>query len=313
MKTIILTQDYEIFFGKESGTVGNCMIKPNAELMGILQKYSCTMTVFWDVLHYYTLKQNVIKYPELQSDITLIENQINQLVEKGHDIQLHIHSHWLDAIYSGDHKWSFTYDRYSIHNLAQKDDKDSINSILGCVNTCVDLLNNFKPKEEDTLSFRAGGYHLEPFHKLVDAFKRNSIYIDSSIVGFPKELKKTVTPFYHFSVTPSEVNPEGEFIEFPIASIKIPLLKKILFKYLRSKYNDNKIFGDGRSVFGSVTDGALLKERFFVKRMSRFDKIKKFVTQRNEILTPENSFKKKFYYLVKKAPDSSVMTLHQST
>ena len=54
MKTIILTQDYQIFFGKESGTVGNCMIKPNAELMGILQKYSCTMTVFWDVLHYYT-------------------------------------------------------------------------------------------------------------------------------------------------------------------------------------------------------------------------------------------------------------------
>jgi len=307
MKKIILTQDYEIFFGKESGTVSNCMIKPIKRLFEILHRYNCTATIFWDVLHYWSLKQNVNKYPELQLDIDSIEKQLQWLQKLGHDIQLHIHPHWLDAKYKGDMKWNFKYNRYSLHDLKTEKNEKDINTILGCVTTCVDILKKYN---NSRIVYRAGGYHLEPFYKLAYALKSNSIFIDSSIVGFPKEVKKRATPFYQFSTTPSTVNPKGEFVEFPIATIKIPLYRKLWYKYLKKKYKNNRIFGDGLSVFGSVTDSALLKELFFVKRKSRFNRIKKFVSQRNEILTPENNFKQKFNYLVRKAPDYSVMTLH---
>ena len=93
MNNIVLTLDYELFLGEKSGTVENCMIKPMNQLMNLCQKYHSTMTIFWDVMHYQKIIENLGRYPELQEDKLLIEAQIQALVKEGHDVQLHLHPH----------------------------------------------------------------------------------------------------------------------------------------------------------------------------------------------------------------------------
>ena len=118
MKEIILTIDYELFLGKETGSVKECMIEPTEKLALILEKNGSKMTVFWDILHYYRLLELENNYSELKQDRILIEEQILDLARRGHDIQLHLHPHWLDAKYENS-KWNFNYERFKLHNLSR--------------------------------------------------------------------------------------------------------------------------------------------------------------------------------------------------
>lgn len=97
MTQIILTADYELFFGTKTGSVQECMINPTNKLLDILDINNSKMTLFWDVLHYYKLEQYKEKYEHLKADSLLIENQIADIIKRGHDIQLHIHPHWLES------------------------------------------------------------------------------------------------------------------------------------------------------------------------------------------------------------------------
>src|ERR1035437_8742803 len=126
MKEIILTIDYELFLGEKTGTVKKCMIEPTAKLISFLKKNNSKMTVFWDILHYYLLLQYEKNFPELKDDRLLIEKQILDLAKNGHDIQLHLHPHWLDAQYENG-RWIFQYGRFRLNKLKNEDKKDDIN------------------------------------------------------------------------------------------------------------------------------------------------------------------------------------------
>ena len=131
MKEIVLTIDYELFLGKETGTVRECMIEPTKKLASILDKNESKMTIFWDILHYYRLLELEKIYSELSQDRLLIEEQILDLARRGHDIQLHLHPFWFDAKYENS-KWNFNYTRFKLHSLSHENNPNDINTIIGC-------------------------------------------------------------------------------------------------------------------------------------------------------------------------------------
>ena len=45
---IYFTFDYELFFGSNSGTIENCIVKPTNELIKIANKYNVKFTFFVD-------------------------------------------------------------------------------------------------------------------------------------------------------------------------------------------------------------------------------------------------------------------------
>ena len=139
MKQIILSIDYELFLGKDTGSVKSCMIEPTEKLAKYLSVNRSKMTVFWDILHFYKLQELENKFPELKKDRIAIQNQIVSLAEQGHDIQLHLHPHWLDANFL-DGKWEFTYERFKLHSLTDSNKTDDINSILGCITIAKNLM-----------------------------------------------------------------------------------------------------------------------------------------------------------------------------
>lgn len=312
-KICTLAIDYELFLGSKTGTVTECMIGPTDKLISLLQINNSKMTVFWDILHFYRLLQLEEKFSELKQDRILIEDQLSRLIQSGHDVQLHLHPHWLDAVYE-EGKWQFKYDRFDIHSLSNENNVNDINTIIGCVTISKKLMEETIRKVNpnyDVTSFRAGGYLIEPFNDLREALAFNNIYIDSSVApdmvntngvfsyNFSNYPDKTV---YNFDDSLSKVCDKGKFIELPITTVKLPAIRNLLFTLLRRfKYSnlEGKRAGSGSGEINKIT------------KESNFKKIIPLLQDAKMVqFTTDSNFKEKFNYLYKKIPNYSNMILH---
>ena len=311
-KNIVLTIDYELFLGRETGDVASCMIAPTEKLETLLAMNNGRMTVFWDILHYYKLLEYQNSFPHLQEDIQAIEKQILSLAKKGHDIQLHLHPHWLDAVYN-DHKWHFHYHRFKLQALSEADDKNDIDTIAGCIHISKSILEDLIRKVDpayNVTTFRAGGYLVQPFSKLKSALIANNILTDTSVCPGLKSdndiFSYDFTAYpernnYNFSADPSLIDDAGRFTEVPITTINIPAHRNLYFTLLR--YMKYRKSGTGLKGTGAwqTTDVAARSFRSKVHSLSQ-PRITQFTT--------DSSFKELFFYMVNKTGENSTMILH---
>ena len=312
MKKIILTIDYELFLGEQTGTVKNCMIEPTEKLASIIEKNGSKMTVFWDILHYHRLLELENNYPELKRDKLLIEEQILDLTRRGHDIQLHIHPHWLDAKYENG-IWNFNYKHFKLHSLSDENNPDDINTIIGCVSFSKKLMEQLVRKESPghkVNAYRAGGYLIEPFSKIKESLLMNEIKIDSSVCPnsfndngifsfdfrtYPNKTK------YSFESSPKDIENTGSFLEIPITTVKILALINLFFKFLRKiKYPDLE----------SERKGSGTGENSKPKGKNTYNKLLSLTHSRFSQLTTDSNFKERFSYLLKRIGEYSTMILH---
>ena len=69
---ILITLDYELFFGKNTGTVENSLIIPTTILTDICAKYSVPLTFFVDAGYLIALERCFDNHSILQRDFNLI-------------------------------------------------------------------------------------------------------------------------------------------------------------------------------------------------------------------------------------------------
>lgn len=312
MRETILTIDYELFLGSKTGTVKDCMIEPTEKLASILEKNFSKMTIFWDILHYYRLLELEKKFSELGKDRELIKGQILNLASRGHDIQLHLHPHWLDAVYENGN-WEFDYKRFKLHNLLDENNPDDINTIIGCVSFSKGILENLIREvnpDYKVNSFRAGGYLVEPFVTIKEALLINEIEIDSSVCpdsynnnsvfsfdfrSYPNNAK------YNFESSPKDIEENGRFVEIPITTVKIPALINFFFKILKKiKYPDLEIErkGSGTGEYSKL------------KVTKSYNKLFSLTHSKISQLTTDSNFKERLDYIVSKVSDYSTMIIH---
>ncbi|MCJ8327992.1 MAG: hypothetical protein MJK08_12930 [Campylobacterales bacterium] len=245
---IFFTFDYELFFGSESGSLYNCIIKPTNELIKISEKYNVNFVFFVDSGYLIKLNEYRKKFPNLNDDYDLIINQIKYLYKTGHDIQLHIHPHWEDSHFNGK-KWIIDTKRYRLHDFEEEDINDIVYRYKKCL---TDLTDN------NIFAFRAGGWCIQPFNKIRDALKNNDIYLDSTVYKNGLNLSKThYIDFrnmpdkdeWKFEDNPLKENKNGYFREIPISAYKLSPL--FFWKFAVTKKfatKKHKIFGDGSPV-----------------------------------------------------------------
>ena len=312
MKKIILTIDYELFLGSVTGDVNSCMVEPTRKLDTLLSTNGSKMTIFWDILHYYKLMEYQNLFPKLKNDVQIIEKHILFLAREGHDIQLHLHPHWLDAVYK-DGKWNFNYMRYKLQNLSESDNQNDINTIIGCLNISKNILENLiktvNPEYRVT-TLRTGGYLIEPFSKLREALMKLNILVDTSIcpdlineneIFSYNFLKYPKLNSYKFSDEPKNINEKGRFIEVPIKTVVIPIHLYLCYTFLRhTKYKNLKkeLKGSGA---GSTTQH---KKNIYMKFLELLFKRK--VSQ----FTTDGNFKEIIYYMINHVDENSTMILH---
>ncbi|MFK8046148.1 MAG: hypothetical protein AB8B72_11680 [Crocinitomicaceae bacterium] len=273
---IYLTYDYEIFFGDETGTARKCIVEPTDALRKIAAETGAKMTFFVDVGYIKQLKFHQ-HFPELKEDLFQIRKQIRNLVAEGHDCQLHIHPHWEDCYHDGK-EWIMNVRRYKLVDFSEPDIE---RIVLEYQSILTDLTK--KP----VTKFRAGGWCLQPFSKVKNAFLKAGLTIDSTVFDGGKN---TIEPYYYdFTDTPkadcwkfeddicvSDIN--GSFTEYPISSFQysIPFFWK-LFVLGRLIPSRHKPIGDGYPVPSTgmrtemLTKGKLLStscDGFFVTKLN---------------------------------------------
>ena len=237
MKNILLTFDYEPFLGLRSGSLEKCMIEPTHALYTILKRYPVKTVFFIDVLY---LKE-LGKRSEMKSAYQLAVKQLKELFDAGHYIFPHIHPHWMDAEFIQEtHEFSLSnLNHYAIGKL----DQTQITSLFDdAINFLKDLGISYKK-----WGYRAGGWCIQPFEMFKEVFIKESIFYEFSVLPgyrndhilqhFDFSKVETNVP-YRFEDKVEEIEPKGQFIEFPISTIsfnkwdyyKDRLLRKYLWE-----------------------------------------------------------------------------------
>ncbi|WP_299363781.1 polysaccharide deacetylase family protein [Winogradskyella sp.] len=244
---IYITLDYELFFGK-SGTVDKSIIEPTKKLMEILEKHNAKAVFFVDVGYLIRSKTLQSKHPNLKISSDKVIEQIKHLARNGHDIQLHIHSHWEDADYLND-RWVFPMEHYRLHSFS---DEERVHIVKKYKNYLEEISGT------TVCGFRAGGWCIQPFDMLKSAFLEAEIKFDSTVFKGGKNIHGAHyydfkdapnSTVWKFSDNPCVIDDKGLFTEYPIASYKVSpfFFWRLIFfkKFGGSKHNQ---MGDGYAV-----------------------------------------------------------------
>lgn len=270
---ILLTFDYELFFGSDPGSVEKCMLEPTNDLLNIAEGKNVHYTFFVDVGYLIASE----KVNELSDERDKVIHQLKELLSLGHDIQLHIHPHWEKAEYSNG-RWQMNAEtHYRLNNFELEEAKS--------------IVRKYKTKLEEYIGksvhvYRAGGWCVQPFEPLAETFREIGLVADSSVIpGFHMVTDQYAVDFrtiesdepYSFSSDVAMKDPNGFMKEFPITSYRYsPLFFWEL--YLKGKLNktDHKMIGDGSFISHgskkwqqllSYTTGHLSTDGYYAKKL----------------------------------------------
>lgn len=272
MLNICFTADHELFFGENFASEEEVFIYPTYSLIDVLERYNipvCLMTDVCSIWRYRALNIN-------NNYTKMMEEQLRYALKRGHDVQLHIHPHWLNSEYTEGH-WEFNYTNYRLHSYGFNEDSglNGRKIIAEGRRYLEDLLTPIDPSYK-CIAFRAGGWCLQPEKEFLNALAAEGILIDTTVYygGFCRDKNS----FFDFRRVPKKPNwwidpqkglaqeahkEQGYLLEVAIGSYGfLPLqgLKKLKYKphRIRSK-------GETHGTLGISMD--LLEKKSFLQRM----------------------------------------------
>ena len=217
--TLILSTDYELFFHR-SGTVQRCLIDPAERLLDFTARQGMKMTFFVDTGMLRCLDLHAAQHRELAREAELIRAQLRKISAAGHELGLHIHPHWEDTRLS-DGEWDFSATRYRLDMFSEEE----VGNVL---ETNFELLQALS--DDPVVSYRAGGFCIEPFERIGPTLARLGITVDSSVVpgtrlndpqkGFDAAAAPD-EPCWRFDDSPRHPTQEGAFCEVAITPLTV--------------------------------------------------------------------------------------------
>lgn len=216
----IFTLDYEIH-GNGDGSPYDLMVEPTARMIRLFDRYSAKLTIMADVAE-------IIKFKEYNEEKGVdlfcyhqIENQLQDAVDKGHDVQLHIHPSYFNSSFSNN-KWHQDWSEYSLADL-------EFERMSDIIRTCKDFLEEIiRPvnPEYSCKAFRSGNWSMVPSFNIVNCLIDNGIKIDTSVFKYGKRVgtvnfdyKNAYSDLLPWPVDENNIfdkDPNGMLTEFPI-------------------------------------------------------------------------------------------------
>lgn len=265
---ILLTLDYELFLGKQSGSVEKCLIEPMASIIHILDKYSIKAVLFVDAAYLLRLKELKATYKSLQADFEQVATHLKALASLGHEIQFHFHPQWIYSRYD-EQQQQWDIDRLH-YKLSDMDSGEARKTFMA--SKC--LLDEIVGK--NTFAFRAGGYSLNSLEGYVRLLEEAGIQIDSSVCNRRKcsgtfqayDYRKVPNlTWYHFSDDVQREDKKGGLIEVPIAFSNS--MNSLVYLQRKHRYEKNRLsctqMGDGVSFDGSMS--LISKVKYQLKKL----------------------------------------------
>jgi hypothetical protein len=245
---VLYSSDYEIYLGGNYRPEKQILVDTTENLLSACEDIGIPMTLFCDLLCFWRYRESgYSEFPDL------VNHQLVNTIERGHDIQLHIHPHWSETkiIYDekGTSRYDFDLSKYLLGNWFPEGG-------VALENFCTDILKRAISYLEDLLrpispnysciAFRAGGCGLQPNEKeIIGSLLKSGILIDSSILpgltennnvnsvdfsGVPRQGNYYISP----ELGLNKVSEKGIF-EIPILTLRDGEAKWLLVKALLVK------------------------------------------------------------------------------
>lgn len=188
---VLLSADYELFLGRNFHPPEEVLFGPAAELLAACRACEVPLTLFPDVCSVWAHRRwGADAYAER------FEAQLVEAAQAGHDVQLHLHPHWLWAEPAGGERgteeateaggaieWRIAADRLNLADCGFGIDEDGAPAI---VRRGVEYLERLlRPHRAGyrCVAFRAGALALGPREgELIAALLAAGIRVDSSVV-----------------------------------------------------------------------------------------------------------------------------------
>jgi hypothetical protein len=245
---LLITLDYELFFGDQVGSAEQCLLRPLTALKQVVDRHGVRLTLFVDAGYLVRLRDYADSVPSLKEDYARISDQLRELVAQGHDVQLHVHPHWEDTEYR-EGAWRIDTRRYRLQDF---DRQNRIRIVAEYKRALTEIVG------DRVFAFRAGGWCLQPFEPIGEALAQHGIWLDSTVYGdghspddfrgydFRQAPKLTS---WRFNGDPLQVEEGGRFLEVPISTCRVnPLFYWKLALIKKFAFGAYKAFGDGQAM-----------------------------------------------------------------
>ena len=256
---ILLTFDYELPLGGIVKDYAHSLFDPTSKLLQLAEEIGVPIVLFADILSYTKFREwNVDEYTDQFS------RQLNLAYSLGHDVQLHLHPHWLKTEYR-----SNQFVPSNKFSLSEFYNESYPNNIEGIITSGIKELTSLLYQnggDYRCIAYRAGGYNLAPnTTEILEALYKNGIRYDSSIargyyfvsddsvVDF-RNIPKTSNWYLPFNGDLSLANKSSNAIfEIPIATkpkgvFEIPTTFKLKKYAYRKVENRGKMIHSNSSV-----------------------------------------------------------------
>ncbi len=241
---VLIEDDFEIM-GNGLGNVADLQYLPSLALMNIAEKFGVKLTFMVDVAHQLTLKK-YCKHPEVKIQSKLWDETVLLMIERGFDVQLHLHPQWVNSVYKDGY-----FHLTDVWNIGRLLPEEQTALITDSVVYLESLLRPVRP-EYDVCAFKGGAWGLQPSTHLMSELGKAGIHI---IMG-PRDgmlvkqqgldytgMEEKVLPYYpnHDDLT-KIADAGGKSVVIPLQSYYPDLLtfSKYVFNHIFSKLSSNK-------------------------------------------------------------------------
>jgi hypothetical protein len=238
---LVITCDYELPAGGH-GDVRRHMIEPTAKLLEVCEQHGAKLTIMVEIgeLWAFEKPENSRFKEHLGYDpAPLIRQQLREAVRRGHDVQLHLHPHWIHARWKAP-CWSLDYNHYQLTDFGinetvalLRQGKEDLETML---HPCCD--------DYECVGFRAGHWNTQPSHRYLAALREAGLRSDTSVFKWGyrdgggttfdyRRAFSNVLAWYACGDDINQATSETTILEVPIATELVRYFRMLTVRRLR--------------------------------------------------------------------------------
>ena len=201
------------------------MVEPTARLLRLFERYGAKLTIMADIAEILKFRDYRDQYGRDDYHYEAVTEQLREAVQRGHDVQLHIHSSYFNARYE-EGRWVQDWSEYNFAGLSLPRLREVIRTGKEFLES---LLRPVDPLYRCTI-FRAANWSMSPSPNVVRALIENGIKIDTSVFKYGRRQGlvnfdygnafSELVPWRVDEMDVCAANQAGRLFEFPIYAEK---------------------------------------------------------------------------------------------
>mgnify|MGYP006277579417 CR=1 FL=1 len=249
MFRIIFTLDYEIH-GNGDGSPFDLMVEPTDRMISLFDRFGAKLTILADVAEIMRFRDYRDEHSKDDYHYGQISEQLIRAAANGHDVQLHVHSSYLEAEHE-DGKWKQNWEEYNLAAL----EPERLNEIIRSGKRFLeDLIKPYVPGYSCHV-FRAANWSMQPSRNIIRALTDNGIRIDTSVYKYGSQsgivnfdysgAPGNLIPWFADEDEITKHDPDGKLLEVPIYCEPRKIFAFVtpmrLFRFLRAKRHLHRV------------------------------------------------------------------------